>query len=239
MTTRSTGFTWDERFMWWDTGHAGGFLPAGGWIEPDERVHTPEYLDRVKALSDDRGGDAGELTPFGPGGYEIAALGAGSVIEAAEAVLNRQVQNAYTLNRPPGHHAEADLGRGFCMFSNIAVVAAHVRAVHGIERVAVVDWDVHHGNGTQKIFYDEPGVLTISLHQDSYYPHDSGAADERGAGAGLGYNLNFPLPPGTGVGGYDYAFDAAVIPALREYRPELIIVGPSGARCFTPRATEG
>jgi acetoin utilization deacetylase AcuC-like enzyme len=263
MTARSTGFTWDERFMWWDTGHAGGFLPAGGWIEPDEhvenprtkrrlknlldaagvtpqltslpvreatreeleRVHTPEYLDRVKALSDDRGGDAGELTPFGPGGYEIAALGAGSVIEAAEAVLNRQVENAYTLNRPPGHHAEADLGRGFCMFSNIAVVAAHVRAVHGIERVAVVDWDVHHGNGTQKIFYDEPGVLTISLHQDSYYPHDSGAADERGTGAGLGYNLNFPLPPGTGVGGYDYAFDAAVIPALREYRPELIIVG--------------
>jgi acetoin utilization deacetylase AcuC-like enzyme len=259
---RRTGLTWDERFMWWDNGHAGGFIPSGGWVEPDEHVenprtkrrlknlldasgltgqlvplpvrqasreelqrfHTAEYLDRVKALSDDNGGDAGELTPFTKGGYEIAALAAGSVIAAAEAVLRRDVDNAYALTRPPGHHAERDQGRGFCMFGNIAVAAAHLRAAHGVERIAVVDWDVHHGNGTQQAFYSDPSVLTISLHQDSYYPHESGGADERGDGAGLGYNLNIPLPPGTGVGGYTHAFDKVVLPALREFAPDFIFV---------------
>jgi acetoin utilization deacetylase AcuC-like enzyme len=262
MTVRRTGFTWDERFMWWDTRHAGGFLPSGGWIEPDEHVenprtkrrlknlldaagvtgdlvplpvrearreelerfHTPEYLDRVKALSDGDGGDAGELTPFAAGGYEIAALAAGSVVEAAVAVHERRVDNAYALTRPPGHHAERDRGRGFCMFGNVAVAAAALRAEHGLARIAVVDWDVHHGNGTQQAFYDDPSVLTISLHQDRYYPHESGSVDERGESEGEGYNINIPLPPGTGVGGYLRAMEQVVLPALRTFQAEFVIV---------------
>lgn len=133
-----------------------------------ERIHVPEYLDHVKSLSDDNGGDAVEVVPFGSGGYEVAALAVGSILEAAEAVLERKVRNAYAVTRPPGHHAERDPGRGLCIFSNVALAAAHLRAAHGVGRIAIVDWDVHHGNGTQQAFYDDPNVLTISLHQDSY-----------------------------------------------------------------------
>lgn len=188
------------------------------------RCHTREYLDRIKALSDDNGGDAGELTPFGPGSYEIALLAAGGVITAVDAVLDGAVDNAYALVRPPGHHAEPDLGRGFCIFANAAVAAAHAREVRGVERVAVVDWDVHHGNGTQKIFYDDPAVLTVSSHQDNYYPADSGHVHEIGAGAGEGYSVNIPLPPGSGVGAYVAAYERVVVPALRAFRPDLIVV---------------
>ncbi|MFC5063658.1 class II histone deacetylase [Actinomycetospora atypica] len=257
----TTGALWHEKYMWWDTRHAGVFIPASGWIEPDEhaenprtkrrlknlldatglseqlqwirpraatteelcRVHDRSYLDRMKELSDANGGDAGELTPFGPGGYEIAALAAGGAIAAAEAVRDQVVDNAYAIIRPPGHHAERDQGRGFCMLNNVAVAARHLRA-GGLARVAIVDWDVHHGNGTQQAFYDDPSVLTISLHQDGYYPHDSGFAGETGEGDGVGTNINVPLPPGTGTGGYEYAFDTVVVPALERFRPEFVFV---------------
>ena len=179
---------------------------------------------RIKALSADNGGDAGELTPFGPGGYEIALLAAGGVISAIDAVLDGTVDNVYALTRPPGHHAEPDLGRGFCIFANAAIGAKHAREARGLERVAVVDWDVHHGNGTQKIFWEDASVLTISSHQDNNYPPDSGHVHEVGAGAGEGYNLNIPLPPGSGVGAYVAAYERVVVPALRAFRPELIIV---------------
>ena len=188
------------------------------------RCHGREYLDKIKALSADNGGDAGELTPFGPGGYEIALLAAGGVISAIDAVLDGTVDNVYALTRPPGHHAEPDLGRGFCIFANAAIGAEHAREARGLERVAVVDWDVHHGNGTQKIFWEDASVLTISSHQDNNYPPDSGHVHEVGAGAGEGYNLNIPLPPGSGVGAYVAAYERIVVPALRAFRPELIIV---------------
>jgi acetoin utilization deacetylase AcuC-like enzyme len=110
------------------------------------------------------------------------------------------------------------------MFGNVAIAVRHLQAVHGLERIAVVDWDVHHGNGTQQAFYADPGVLTVSLHQDSYYPHESGSAAETGEGDGEGANLNIPLPPGRGVGGYLYAFDAVVLPALRRFRPQFVVV---------------
>ncbi|MDD7940781.1 class II histone deacetylase [Actinomycetospora lutea] len=203
------------------------------WLTPREatveelcRVHDRDYVDRMKALSDDDGGDAGELTPFAGGGFEIAALAAGGVIAAAEAVRDRVVDNAYAITRPPGHHAERDRGRGFCMVGNVAIAARHLQAAGPgeIGRIAVVDWDVHHGNGTQQAFWDDPRVLTISLHQDGYYPHESGYADERGEGAGHGSNINVPLPPGTGTGGYEYAFDEVVVPALERFRPEFVFV---------------
>lgn len=190
------------------------------------RVHGREHLERVQAESRlPKGGDAGDgLSPFGQGGYEIAALAAGGAIEAVDAVLAGRVDNAYALVRPPGHHAEPDHGMGFCVFGNVAIAVHHALAVRGLERVAVLDWDVHHGNGTQKAFYADPRVLTISLHQDNVFPPRSGYRDERGEGAGLGYALNIPLPAGSGDSAYLYAMDTVVTPALRAFQPELIVV---------------
>jgi acetoin utilization deacetylase AcuC-like enzyme len=188
------------------------------------RLHTPEYVDRIKTESSKLGGDAGDLTPFGPGSYEIALLAAGGCITAVDAVLDGKVDNVYALVRPPGHHAERDTGRGFCIFANVALAALHARDVRGLSRVAVVDWDVHHGNGTEHAFYDDPSVLTISIHQDNNYPPDSGAITDTGSGAGAGYNINVPLPAGSGVGAYVATFERVVAPALRSFRPELIFV---------------
>jgi acetoin utilization deacetylase AcuC-like enzyme len=188
------------------------------------RVHDLAYVELIRELSSGRGGDAGSQAPFGRGSFEIAALAAGGTIAAVEAVLGGRVDNAYALVRPPGHHALPDLGMGFCIFANVAVAVRHAQAVKGVGRVAVVDWDVHHGNGTQAVFFDDPSVLAVSLHQDGLYPFDSGAVEETGAGAGAGSTLNVPLPAGSGRGAYVEAFRQVVIPALERFRPELIVV---------------
>jgi acetoin utilization deacetylase AcuC-like enzyme len=188
------------------------------------RFHHRAYLERIRELSGASGGDAGEVAPFGAGSYEIARLAAGGVVQAVDAVLDRRLANAYALVRPPGHHAEPDRGRGFCLLGNIAIAIKHAQAVRGVGRVAVVDWDVHHGNGTQGAFYEDPGVLTISLHQDRLYPLESGGVEENGAGRGRGLNLNLPLPPGCGDGAYRAAIERVVLPALQRARPELIVV---------------
>jgi acetoin utilization deacetylase AcuC-like enzyme len=192
------------------------------------RFHTADYIARIKADSAKlHGGDAGRLTPFGQGSFEIACLAAGGTIAAVDAVLAGEVENAYALVRPPGHHAERDRGLGFCIFGNVAVAALHARAARRVGRVATVDWDVHHGNGTQQAFYEDPNVLTISIHQDRLFPVNTGGIEENGAGAGAGYNLNIPLPPGSGTGAYRAAFERVVLPALQRFKPELILV-PSG-----------
>ena len=201
--------------------------PRMATIDEILRFHTPAYVDRIRALSDASGGNAGEGTPFSAGAFEIALLAAGGTITALDAVLDGRVKNAYALVRPPGHHAEADLGRGFCIFNNVVVAIHHARATRGIRRVATVDWDVHHGNGTQKAYYRDPDVLTISIHQDRWYPADSGGLDERGEGAGAGFNINVPLPPGSGHGAYLATIERVVVPALHAFRPEVIVV-PSG-----------
>jgi acetoin utilization deacetylase AcuC-like enzyme len=188
------------------------------------RLHTREYVERIKRLSSEAGGEAGEETPFGRGSYEIALLAAGGCINAVDAVLDARVDNAYALVRPPGHHAEKDQGRGFCIFGNIALAAMHARQARGLSRVAIVDWDVHHGNGTEHAFYSDPTVLTLSIHQDNNYPPASGAITDTGEGAGRGYNINVPLPPGSGVGAYVATFERVVVPALMAFRPELILV---------------
>ena len=188
------------------------------------RLHTPEYVERIKKMSSERGGDAGELTPFGPGSYEIALLAAGGCMTAVDAVLDGRVANAYALVRPPGHHAERDLGRGFCIFGNTALAALHARQDRGLARVAVVDWDVHHGNGTEHAFYSDPSVLTISIHQDNNFPPNSGMIADTGAGPGEGYNINVPLPAGSGVGAYVATFERVVAPAIRAFRPELVLI---------------
>lgn len=188
------------------------------------RLHTAGYVERIKKMSSERGGDAGELTPFGPGSYEIALLAAGGCMTAVDAVLDGRVDNAYALVRPPGHHAERDLGRGFCIFGNTALAALHAREARGLARVAVVDWDVHHGNGTEHAFYSDPSVLTISIHQDNNFPPNSGMITDTGAGPGEGYNINVPLPAGSGVGAYVATFERVVAPAIRAFRPELILI---------------
>lgn len=190
------------------------------------RVHDPAHVASMKRQSQDpRGGDMGDgLSPFAQGGFDIARWAAGGAIAAVRAVVTGEVDNAYALIRPPGHHATPTSGMGFCMFANIAVAVEHARANLGVSRVAVVDWDVHHGNGTEACFITDPDVLTISLHQDGNFPADTGKYRDRGEGEGIGAAVNIPLPAGSGHGAYEYAFDEVVVPALRAFGPELIIV---------------
>ena len=188
------------------------------------RVHPAAYLDAFKAASDAGGGELGLRTPFGRGGYEIAALSAGLALAAVETVLRGGARNAYALSRPPGHHCLPDWPNGFCLLANIAVALRAAQARGLARRVAVVDWDVHHGNGTEAIFLSDPTVLTISLHQERNYPLDTGGAEVRGTGKGHGFNLNIPLPPGTGHENYLEAMERIVLPALARFRPEAIVV---------------
>lgn len=190
-------------------------------------VHDAAYIARLKEMSAANGGDAGELTPFGPGGFDIATLSTGGCLAAGRALMRDEIDNAYVLNRPPGHHAEPDQGRGFCLLANGPIAVEALRREFGIGRVAFVDWDVHHGNGAQRIYYEDPDTLTVSIHQHHYYPADTGAVEENGAGAGAGYNLNVPMHPGSGHGAYLHAFETVVVPALDRFKPELIVV-PSG-----------
>ena len=142
------------------------------------------------------------------------------------------MDNAYVLLRPPGHHAEPDRGRGFCLLANAALAIAHLRAIRGLKRVALIDWDVHHGNGAQDIFYGDPEVLTLSIHEADNYPRGSGGLEERGFGAGYGANLNLPLPPGSGHGAYLAAIAQVVSPALERFRPEMILVSSGYDACL-------
>jgi acetoin utilization deacetylase AcuC-like enzyme len=186
--------------------------------------HTATYVDEVRALSAGNGGPLGDSVTIGPGSYEIALLSAGGCLEAADAVLEGRVKNAYALVRPPGHHAEADRGRGYCVFGNLVLLVRHAQRIHRLGRVAVIDWDVHHGNGTESAFIDDPSVLTLSIHQERCYPIDSGDLAVIGRGKASGTNLNIPLPPGSGHGAYLAAFDQVVLPALHRFRPDLIVV---------------
>ncbi len=188
------------------------------------RFHTPEYIDRLRSASAKGPGDAGDGAPFARGGYEIARQSAGMAIRAVEAVMAGEVDNAYSLGRPPGHHALPHQGQGFCLLGNIpiAIMAAQARGL--VSPVAVIDWDVHHGNGTQQAFYNRNDVLTISIHHDNNFPLHSGGVEETGHMDGDGFNLNIPLPAGSGIGAYQGALDQVVIPALERFRPELIIV---------------
>ena len=186
-------------------------------------VHPASYLDQLKKTSDQkRGGDAGDgETPLAKGGYEIGALAVGAVNTLTKSILAGEVKNGYALVRPPGHHAIRAGGMGYCLFSNLGVALSVAKLENPGIRIAVVDWDVHHGNGTQEIFQNDPDVLTISLHQDRLYPRNSGMREEVGA---KGSNINIPLPAGTGNGGYLYAFEKVVKPALKKFKPDLIAV---------------
>ena len=197
--------------------------PAANWQDL-ARVHPQSYLKQFKELSDAGGGEIGLRTPFAKGGFEIAMQSVGLVQGALKGVLEGAYQNAYALARPPGHHCLPDFANGFCLLANIAIAIEGAFAEGLVKRVAVVDWDVHHGNGTEAIFYDRDDVLSISIHQEQNYPLDTGAMKDRGEGAGLGHNMNIPLPPGAGHATYLEVMDRLVTPALQNYRPDVIVV---------------
>jgi acetoin utilization deacetylase AcuC-like enzyme len=186
-------------------------------------VHAPKYVARVAGLAAAGGGDAGDVAPIGPHSHEAALLAAGGALVATDAILDGAVDGAYVLARPPGHHARPALGMGYCLFNNVAIAVRHARR-RGVARALIVDWDVHHGNGTQEAFYDDPSVLVISLHQEEWYPRDTGALQEQGTDDGAGYTINVPLPPGTGDRGYLEALHTIVAPAARRFRPEIIAI---------------
>nr|MDQ2742395.1 class II histone deacetylase [Chloroflexota bacterium] len=159
-----------------------------------------------------------------PSSGEAALLAAGGGLAAVDAVMQGRVRNVYSLLRPPGHHAMAAEAMGFCIFNNIVIAARHAQQSHGVRRIMIVDWDVHHGNGTQAAFYTDPDVLFLSLHQDDWYPAGWGKVGDIGAEGAEGRTVNIPLPAGTGDRGYIEAFQRVVLPVARQFEPELILV---------------
>jgi acetoin utilization deacetylase AcuC-like enzyme len=185
------------------------------------RVHSDDHLAAIDRT-------AGRTTSLDPDTYtspesrDVALLAAGAAIGGVDALVQSRATRVLALVRPPGHHAERDRAMGFCLYNNVAAAAAHALSL-GMERVAVMDYDVHHGNGTQWIFYDDPRVLYLSTHQYPYYP-GTGAADEIGLGKGAGFTVNVPLEAGSTDGDYVEVFNSLIIPVIDQYRPELILI---------------
>ncbi|HVB72031.1 MAG TPA: class II histone deacetylase [Ktedonobacteraceae bacterium] len=205
-------------------------IPARAATEDELAVyHTRAYIEGVRAhvAGGPMKGIWGEIesdTPLSPGSFDAAIYAAGGAMNGARAIMQGEVRNTYALLRPPGHHAMSNRAMGFCVFNNAAIAAHYARNVFGLERIMIVDWDVHHGNGTQDAFYADPGVLFVSLHQHNWYPKLSGELEQVGSGAGAGYTVNIPLSAGTGDRGYRAAFEQLVLPIGLQYRPQLIII---------------
>jgi acetoin utilization deacetylase AcuC-like enzyme len=187
------------------------------------RVHTRAYIRLVRGIAESGGGFLDGDTPLGPPSYEVACRAAGGGLLGVDAVVGEQGAVSVALLRPPGHHAAAGEGRGFCLFNNAALAARHAREAHGLARVFILDWDVHHGNGTQEIFNRDPAVVFCSLHQENWYP-GTGALEETGEGPGEGTKINIPLPAGMGDGGYAHLFEEVVIPLMRAAAPSMVII---------------
>ena len=199
--------------------------PRPAEVEELARVHTNDHVRRMRAVSASGGGDAGGgYTPMGGNSYDLARLSAGSALTAVELIMAGRATNAHAMLRRSGHHAWAESGYGFCIFNNCGVAARAAQAVFGVARVAIVDIDAHHGNGTESIFLDDPSVLTVSIHQDRSFPVDTGSVETVGDGAAAGTNVNVNLPAGTGDPGYLYAIDRIVTPILRAFAPELVLI---------------
>ena len=273
---KKTAFIWDESYFWHNSGDGALFEPAGGYIEvngsvespqskrrvknlldkselidklvqikpkpaTDEQLeyfHTKRHIEAVRQMSEVGGIDCGDSAIVGRGSYEIAKLSAGGAIEAIKTVIESDIiDTAYVLTRPPGHHAESDRGMGFCIFNNIVIAAKYAQKELGVGKILILDWDAHHGNGTEDAFYEDDSVLFISLHQEGLDPINRGYKEDRGTGAGVGFNINIPLHAGSGDAVYKYAFEQIVIPAVENFKPELILVsaGQDGSM-FDPLA---
>jgi len=245
--SRKTGIVKDKRYL----RHSAGFghpesperlaaiyemlnNPSMHWkfmeIEPREAthkeietIHTPSYVEYIASTAGQHSVFLDPDTATSPESYEIAKLAVGGVLNAVDSVIESKADNAFALVRPPGHHAEADSAAGFCIFNNIAIGAMHAILKHRLKRILIVDWDLHHGNGTQHSFYDDPRILYFSTHQYPYYP-GTGSLQEIGQGKGEGYTINVPLSGGAGDASFVKIFRKILQPAALEFKPELVLL---------------
>jgi acetoin utilization deacetylase AcuC-like enzyme len=186
-------------------------------------VHTKEYFYQVKSSIESGDKMLDPDTYITKNSFEAALLSAGSAVKATDLAMSKEYKYTFSLMRPPGHHAESNKAMGFCLFNNAAIAAKHALDNYGISKAAIVDWDVHHGNGTQEIFYSSKEVLFISLHQYPFYP-GTGSSSEEGSGEGKNFTMNFPLNAGTNGEAYIKIFQEKIIPALNNFDPELLII---------------
>jgi acetoin utilization deacetylase AcuC-like enzyme len=242
----SIGFVYDPIFLEHETGEhpenprrmlaAMALLEESGLIARLTRIgardampgeialaHDAQYVAAVQRAAREGGGWVDPDTLITPRSYDVAARVVGGILAALDAVMSHSLRSAFCLVRPPGHHATPVQAMGFCLFNHIAVGARYARTQHSLDRVAIVDFDVHHGNGTQDVFYADPSVLYISTHEYPFYP-GTGAAREIGAGEGRGANINIPMPHGCGDAEYLRAFEEIVVPALYRFQPQLILI---------------
>ncbi|MFT5115805.1 MAG: acetoin utilization deacetylase AcuC-like enzyme [Parasphingorhabdus sp.] len=244
----NTAFLYDPRFLQHDTGqghperssrlsHAIEFLQqrpyfdslqqvapapcAEQWIET---IHSGDYINRTKQACNDGVSyiDSPDVAVCSSS-WDVANLAVGGVLAIADAVIGGEVQNGFAMIRPPGHHAEHDTALGFCLFNNVAITARYLQAFHGLERILILDWDVHHGNGTQHSFESDDSVMYISLHQYPFYP-GSGAWSETGIGKGLGATVNCPMNAGAGNAEYEQAFKERIFPAIHSFKPDAVLL---------------
>ncbi len=198
--------------------------PAPASLDWITTVHAPEYVERVK--NDCRAGIGYVNTPDAPASthsYDVALMAVGGLLSAVDAVMEGKVRNAFCAVRPPGHHALKNRAMGFCLFNNVAIAARYIQKKHKLAKVLVVDWDVHHGNGTQAAFYDDPTVFYFSIHLSPFYP-GSGHANEKGEGKGVGFTLNVPLRAGCGDADYIKAFEEKLKPAAAAFKPDFVLI---------------
>ena len=188
-----------------------------------EACHDPGHVAALEQICAAGGGHIDVDTVASAGSWEAALRSAGGAVAAVEALLRGEVEFAFAAGRPPGHHATRTRAMGFCLFNNVALAALHAQRAHGLERVLILDWDVHHGNGTNDLFHDTDAVLYVSIHESPLYP-GTGPAGDRGSGAGEGYTINLPVPAGSGDQAFLRMVAERVVPAAREYAPQLILI---------------
>ncbi len=244
----ATGFAYDPKFTEHDTGighperperviatmaHLKKLPWTGQLANITPRPADPQWLESIHSYNYVRRAAAACTSglPYldsmdvaiSPRSYEVAQLATGAALALADSVMTGEIQNGFALVRPPGHHAENDAALGFCLFNNVAILARYLQKQYGLDKIAIVDWDVHHGNGTQHAFESDPSVLYISTHQYPFYP-GTGAASEQGEGRGKGSVINCPMPAGATDSAYERAFAERIIPGLDDFAPEAILI---------------
>ncbi|MDD5039273.1 MAG: histone deacetylase, partial [Dehalococcoidales bacterium] len=197
--------------------------PRAASVEEIALVHQRQYISYIQDAAQHGGGWLDSDTVISPGSYTAALYAAGGAIRGTEAVMNREADSIFALVRPPGHHATSRQAMGFCLFNNIAIATRYALANNKLERVAIIDFDVHHGNGTQDAFYNDPHVLYVSAHLHPFYP-GTGNINEMGTGLAKGTKVNIPLPAGSGDAEYSQVFDQIIIPVVKLFKPQLILV---------------